>query len=166
MWRPWEWKGLFHSHLTNIIKASQFHNQFQQKLLKKEKNCTRLGFIWSFGVNNDYDVYIQDFWKVAGLHVPCPNNSQHTIYSNVGLQEWPCPAFFRPSSSCRAEPLIRGLNVWNGKDQSKAKGLSNCMKSNNMTRTRRALCTSVTIDPFLNLLFQLDRSYQWPAYME
>lgn len=35
-----------------------------------------------------------------------------------------------------------------------------------MTHKRRALCTSVTIDPFFNLLFQLDTSYQWPAHME
>lgn len=39
------------------------------------------------------------------------------------------------------------------------------MKSNNVTHTRRTLCTHVTIDPFPNLLFQLDTSYQWSAHM-
>lgn len=52
------------------------------------------------------------------------------------------------------------------KDQSRAKGLSDCMKSNNMTLRRRALYTSVPIDPFLDLLFQLDSTHQWPARME
>ena len=99
------------------------------------------------------------------------NNSQHTILLECGSQRMTMSCFFHvcycfDSRGCGAESLIRGLNVWNGKDQSKAKGLSDCMKSNNMTRTRRALCTSVTIDPFLNLLFQLDSSYQWPAFME
>lgn len=39
------------------------------------------------------------------------------------------------------------------------------MKSNNVTRTKRTLYTSGTIDPFPNLLFQLDTSYQWSAHM-
>lgn len=147
-WRPWEREAPFDANQAVTVWATRLCYCFWQKLLETEKKPG--AFIWCG----------KCWWCILLVlltaRVTCSVLQQprtHMIWLECVSLRKTMSCFFHhfDSSSCRAGALIQGLNVWNGKDQSKAKGLSDCMKSNNMTCTGRALCTSVTIDPFSQL---------------
>lgn len=104
MWRAWERKALFDSHLTDTIKAWLFRNYFWQQPLKEEgkkKKGIKLDLFPSvLWYRADAAHSQHSLKKKKSILVPRStvyNDSQRfTAHNcvNVGLWEWPHLAFF------------------------------------------------------------------------
>lgn len=116
--RQWFLKSLFDSELTDSTKASLFHNYSWLMLLREYKKKTAEKYIWwimhvtaNSSKKPQYPVLLQQLTR------------HNYLLPRMTSSYFEKACFYFDSRSCRLEQSIRVLNVWNGKDQLKARRL-------------------------------------------